>query len=96
MIRPAPRSSSRRWRSGLTPPGVLHHLAAVLSLSLRQPPPEPFGALMRRRRQRLALAQRLLDPLPAGLRSSRRGAELFWQGVRWGGLGLLLAWLLQH
>jgi hypothetical protein len=51
---------------------------------------------MRRRRQRLALAQRLLDPLPEWLGSSRRDGEIFWQGLRWGGLGLLLAWLLQR
>ncbi len=96
MIRPVQRSASRGGRTGLTPPGVLHHLAAVLSLGLRQPPPEPCGALMRRRRQRLALAQRLLDPLPQGLRSSRLGAERFWQGLRWGGLGLIVACLLQR
>ncbi len=96
MNRPSSRPSPRRSHPRLAPPGVLHHLAAVLSLSQRQPPPEPIGALMRRRRQRLALAQRLLDPLPSGLRSSRQGAERFWQAVRWGGLGLILAWVLQR
>ncbi len=96
MLRPSPRSANRRWHSPLSPPGVLHHLAAVLSLSQRRPAAEPCGALMRRRHQRLALAQRLLDPLPEWLGSSRRGGEIFWQGLRWGGLGLLLAWLLQR
>jgi hypothetical protein len=42
MIRP----SSRRSHPRLAPPGVLHHLAAVLSLSQRQTPPEPIGALV--------------------------------------------------
>ena len=96
MIRPSPRSTSRRWRSPLTPPGVLHHLAAVLSLSQRRSSAELSGALMRRQRQRLSLAQRLLDPLPEGLRSNRQGSERFWQALRWGGLGLMLAWLLQR
>lgn len=96
MPRPFPRSSRRRWQPRLSPPGVLHHLAAVLSLGLRRPPAEPSGALLRRRRQRLALAQRLLNPLPAGLGSSHQGGERFWQGLRWGGLGLFLAWLLQR
>jgi hypothetical protein len=51
---------------------------------------------MRRQRQRLSLAQRLLDPLPEGLRSSRQGSERFWQALRWVGLGLMLARLLQR
>ncbi|MFZ0408526.1 MAG: hypothetical protein WAM11_10505 [Cyanobium sp.] len=96
MIRPSLRSPAQRWRPRLSPPGVVHHLAAVLSLGLRQPQREASGALMRRRRQRLALAQRLLDPLPDSLRSNQRGAERFWQGLRWGGLGLVLAWWLQR
>jgi hypothetical protein len=48
------------------------------------------GAVQRRQRQRLALTQRLLDPLPGPLAR----ANLFWRGLRWGTLGLLLAWLL--
>ncbi|MEI7951422.1 MAG: hypothetical protein WCH37_01910 [Synechococcaceae cyanobacterium ELA182] len=97
MTRPFLRSPGLRWRPPLAPPGVLHHLGAVLSLGLRQPQSEGGGAQMRRRRQRLAMAQRLLDPLPEGLCcTSRRNTESFWQALRWGGLGLLLAWLLQR
>jgi hypothetical protein len=53
------------------------------------------GVAERRQRQRLALSQRLLDPLPKGLTPSDQGSRLFWQGLRWGGVGLLLAWLLR-
>jgi hypothetical protein len=50
---------------------------------------------LRRRRQKLELAQRLLDPLPDALLPSSRHGERFWSALRWGGLGLLLAWLLR-
>lgn len=53
------------------------------------------GSGGRRQRQRLALAQRLLDPLPPELHSPDHQAQRFWQALRWGGLGLLLAWLLR-
>jgi hypothetical protein len=84
---------SLRQRGGT---GVLHHLAAVLNLAGRQLPASEAGAPMRRRRQRLALAQRLLDPLPPGLHPQGGGVERFWRIVRWGGLGLLAAWLLRR
>ena len=74
--------------------GVLHHLAALLNLAGRRPL-AGNGTPQRRRRQRLSLAQRLLDPLPSALRPPDQGAERFWRAIRWGGPGLLLArWLL--
>ncbi|MFM8606238.1 MAG: hypothetical protein ACKOBY_12100 [Cyanobium sp.] len=74
---------------------MLHHLAAVLNLAGRLSQ-EGSGAPLRRRRQRLSLAQRLLDPLPQGLRSPDQSAERFWRAIRWGGPGLLLGlWLLR-
>lgn len=90
--------------------GVLHHLTAILNLAGERGQdrsstayPErpgsftaPCGAPLRRRRQRLAMAQRLLDPLPAALRPVDQGAEWFWRGMRWGGAGLILAWWLQR
>ena len=77
------------------PPGLLHHLAAVLSLAGRPGAVGPTGVTLRRRRQKLELAQRLLDPLPDALLPSSRHGERFWSALRWGGLGLLLAWLLR-
>ena len=86
-------SRSRQERRG---PGVLHHLAALLNLAGRQLPAQESGAPMRRRRQRLALAQRLLDPLPPGLQPGDGGSERFWRVLRWGGAGLMVAWLLRR
>lgn len=82
-----------RGRSG---PLLLHHLAALLSLAERRggTGSEPVSVAQRRRRQQLALARRLLDPLPAPLRSPDRAADRFWQALRWGGGGLLIAWWL--
>ena len=77
----------------LRPQGLLHHLAVLLSLPAQAQ--RASGVAARRQRQRLAMAQRLLDPLPQGLRSSDDG-ERFWRLVRWGGLGMLLAWLLHR
>ena len=77
------------------PPGLLHHLAAVLSIAGRPKAVAPTGVTLRRRRQKLELAQRLLDPLPDALLPSSRHGERFWSALRWGGLGLLLAWLLR-
>ena len=48
----------------------------------------------RRLRQRMALAQRVLDPLPQLLRTGTWHDTALWSALRWGGLGLLLAlWL---
>jgi hypothetical protein len=83
-------------RPGRRGTGVLHHLAAVLNLAGRRLPEGENGAPMRRRRQRLLLAQTLLDPLPPALRSSNGGAERFWSALRWGGVGLIVAWMLRR
>jgi hypothetical protein len=76
------------------PPGLLHHLAAVLSLAGRPGAVGPTGVSQRRRRQRLELTQRLLDPLPDALLPSGRHGTRFWSALRWGGVGVLLARLL--
>ncbi|MFN9620016.1 MAG: hypothetical protein ACK55X_09930 [Synechococcaceae cyanobacterium] len=91
MAPPSFRSRPDRRRSG-----VLHPLAAVLNLAGRQQPKGESAAPMRRRRQRLALAQRALDPLPPALLPQDLGATLFWRVVRWGGLGMVAAWLLRR
>ena len=54
------------------------------------------GVNQRRQRQRLALTQRLLDPLPEQLAPPYRQEVLFWRGLRWSTAGLLLAWLLKR
>jgi hypothetical protein len=71
-------------------------MALVLNLAAKRLPSAESSAPMRRRRQRLALVQRLLDPLPAGLHSQDAQKERFWRIVRWGGLGVLLAWGLRR
>ncbi len=80
-------------------PRLLHHLQALLALAGRAPVKlapgdQPPGRSERRRRQHLALSQRLLDPLPVGLRSTGHGADRFWTVLRWGGCGMVLAHLL--
>jgi hypothetical protein len=77
----------------------LHHLAALLTLANRSrgsSEADNLGRQQRRQRQHLALAQRLLDPLPVSLRSGGHAAELFWRAVRFGGAGVLLAWWLMR
>lgn len=77
--------------------GLLHPLEDLLALAQRPPAArESGGSAQRRQRQRLALAQRLLDPLPAGLVAPEAASDRFWRMLRWGGLGLILARLLQR
>jgi hypothetical protein len=73
---------------------VLHPLASLLAHGQTRADPDSQGVVQRRRRQRLALVQRLLDPLPAGLRSPHGRVDRFWMVLRWGGLGLIVARLL--
>jgi hypothetical protein len=54
------------------------------------------GVSRRRQRQRLALTQRLLDPLPGELVPPYRQEVIFWRGLRWATAGLLMAWLLKR
>lgn len=71
---------------------LLHQLDGLLSQALD--PGRSSGVQQRRQRQRLALSQRLLDPLPVLLAPPVRPELLFWRALRWGGPGLLLAlWL---
>ncbi len=84
-------SSNNRRRRGL-----LHPLEDLLALSQRPKASQESGSsAQRRQRQRLALAQRLLDPLPTALMAPEAAADRFWTILRWGGLGLILARLLQ-
>ena len=74
-------------------PRLLHHLGALLSLPAQTR--LASGVTGRRQRQRLALAQRLLDSMPPELRAAG-GGEWFWRPLRWGSMGLVLAWWLQR
>jgi hypothetical protein len=69
-------------------------LASLLAHGQTRADPDSRGVVQRRRRQRLALVQRLLDPLPAGLSSPHGRMERFWTVLRWGGLGLIVARVL--
>lgn len=87
----------RRSRNRPRQRGLLHPLEDLLALTQRPVAPlETSGRSQRRQRQRQALAQRLLDPLPAGLVAPEAAADRFWTVLRWGGLGLILARLLQR
>lgn len=89
---------SRRRRAGGPPEahrGLLHPLEALLTRAQHSQAGERGGRAQRRRRQQLALARRLLDPLPPALRPSEVGRERFWTVLRWGGAGLLVARLLR-
>jgi hypothetical protein len=106
MAQPDSPGRSQQRRRAQRSPRLLHHLAALLSLagqraaakenspSCRAESEVRPSATQRRRRQHLALARRLLDPLPPALLPADRQAERFWSALRWGGMGLLLAlWL---
>jgi len=79
---------------------LLHHLQALLALGGRPAAGSPGGNAAtgrseRRRKQHLALSQRLLDPLPKALiNTSSQGADRFWSALRWGGCGMLITQIL--
>lgn len=86
------RRRTRRW-PGQRPVRLLHLLDGLFTqASLAR---HSTGVGERRQMQRLALTQRLLDPLPSDLVQSGRGRVLFWEALRWGTAGLVLAWLLR-
>jgi len=84
----------RRERPGTAGVRLLHHLQVVFSLADAQQESRIGGRRDRRRRQQRAVARRLLHPLPSGLLPTETGPERFWTALRWGGVGLLLAWWL--
>ena len=83
-------------RSPHTPIRWLHQLGNMMAqVSRAERLPNADDSLQARRlRQRMALAQRVLDPLPQPLRTGTWHDTALWSALRWGGLGLLLAlWL---
>jgi hypothetical protein len=98
-LMPSPTRRGRRSARPTPSPRLLHHLQALLALATRPVPParsgdDPGSRAERRRRQHLALSQRLLDPLPEALRGRGHGAQRFWVALRWGGCGMVLAQVL--
>ncbi len=96
-LRPRPRRRPSR-RPGGERDGWLRSLSTLLTVVARgerlNRQPVPLSSSSRRLRQRLELGQRLLDPLPAPLRTSHWHEEVLWKALRWGGAGMLLAWWL--
>ena len=86
------RDSSGIKRQRHQPVRLLHRLEGLfLQASLTS---RSSGVQQRRERQRLALAQRLLDPLPPELTQPGRSHLLFWRCLRWGTVGMLVClWL---
>ena len=86
----------QRPRSPYQPIRWLHQLAGVMAQvsAAERLSSGDEGLQARRLRQRMALAQRLLDPLPRPLQSRQWPELVLWRGLRWGGVALLLAlWL---
>ncbi|MFM7311743.1 MAG: hypothetical protein ACKO0M_01005 [Cyanobium sp.] len=86
----------QRPRSPYTPIRWLHQLAALMAQVARAErlSSSDDSLQARRLRQRMALAQRLLDPLPGALQPRGWQDQWLWTALRWGGGGLLLAlWL---
>lgn len=91
-----PGGMQQRPRSPFQPIRWLHQLAGLMAQISRaerlQAADQSLQA--RRLRQRMALAQRVLDPLPQPLQSQGRAEQVLWTALRWGGLGMALAlWL---
>lgn len=93
-----PDAMQQRPRSPYQPIRWLHQLANLLATvsAAERLDPADDSLQARRLRQRLAAAQRLLDPLPAPLQASVWSERAVWQFLRWGGLGALLAVLLKR
>ena len=92
---PRPRALERQQHRP-RPLRWTHLFARLFALAERSRQPEIGGSSVANRRlqQRLALAQRLIEALPAPLSPGSGSAERFWQALRWGGVGLVIARLL--
>ena len=85
-------------RSPAQPLRWLHQLAGLLAeVSRAERLGEGDSSLASRRlRQRMLLGQRLFDPLPRPLCTSRWPEEVVWTALRWGGPALVLALVLRR
>lgn len=95
--RPDHGRSQERLAQRLRPLRWTHLFARFFSLAERARRPEIGGNSVSNRRlqQRLALAQRLMEALPATLTPGTAFSDRFWRAWRWGGLGLVIARLLR-
>jgi len=92
-----PDAMQQRPRSPYQPIRWLHQLANLLAQVSRAErlSTQDDSLQARRLRQRMAAAQRLLDPLPAPLRAQQPQERWLWQFLRWGGVGACAALLLR-
>lgn len=91
-----PDGMQQQPRSPFQPIRWLHQLAGLMAqvAQAERLKASDDSLRARRLRQRMALAQRVLDPLPQPLQSQVWAEQVVWTGLRWGGLGLVLAvWL---
>jgi hypothetical protein len=91
-----PGAMHQRPRSPHTPIRWLHQLAGLMAQvsSAERLQARDDSLAARRLRQRMALAQRLLDPLPRPLRQQSWRERTLWTALRWGGPAMVLAlWL---
>ena len=103
LANPSRRRSSRSLhRQDRRSSGWLHGLSSLLTIASQgerlaaqeRSSQMDLSCSGRRLSQRLELAQRLLDPLPVPLRFGRWQDQVLWRALRWGGVGLILAWWL--
>ncbi|MCT0219156.1 hypothetical protein KQ304_09110 [Synechococcus sp. CS-1329] len=107
MAKPSGRQARRRSTHSSKRPSRrrsswLHGLSTLLSVASQgerlaeqeRDSPTELSSSGRRLGQRLELGQRLLNPLPAVLRSEPSQEQWLWRALRWGGGGLILAWWL--
>ena len=91
-----PGAMHQRHRSPYTPIRWLHQLAALMAQVSRAERLDPGDDSLqaRRLRQRLALAQRVLDPLPRPLQPAAGQERALWRALRWAGPAMALSlWL---
>ena len=91
-----PGAMAQPPRSTQTPIRWLHRLSGLMAQVSRAERLDPADDSLqaRRLRQRLSMAQRLLDPLPAPLQPDHWRQRWLWTALRWGGASLALSlWL---
>ena len=73
----------------------LHGLSRLIQQGECQHQPV-LGIRGRRWKQRQSFAQQLLDRDFKGWLHPERSGSRFWRGLRWGGAGFVVAWVMAH